>query len=124
VILPVIASILGMPTEALYERQRTLVRLGLLESKEGRGPGSGVRLSAESVGVLIASILVADHPSELNEKVSNLLKLKVHSGRCPLTNAETLGGAVDTCAVVGMQPLIGGKFHLCDVARPSSVRPR
>jgi hypothetical protein len=92
--LPRISRSLYVSPEALYERQRSLVRLGVLESKEGRGPGSGVRLSAHSLAILIASIFIADHPSELNENVSRLLSARAHGGRCEVTGASTFGEAL------------------------------
>ncbi len=51
--LPVLSRILAEPADALYERQRALVREGLLESVPGHGTGSGVRATPESVAMLL-----------------------------------------------------------------------
>src|SRR5215211_4926587 len=52
-LIPAIAQVLEMNPATLYERQRALVRSGLLKTKSGRGPGSGVRASADSVAILL-----------------------------------------------------------------------
>ena len=65
---PIFASILGMSAAALYERQRALVREGLLNANEGRGPGSGVRATAPGIALLILSVLASDRLTESVER--------------------------------------------------------
>src|ERR1700686_3926052 len=50
--LPDIADVLNANRTTLYERQRALVREGLLEALPGHGRGSGVRATPESIAML------------------------------------------------------------------------
>jgi hypothetical protein len=84
---------LGVSPAALYERQRALVRLGVLHGKEGKGRGSGVRLSAGAVAALLASLLATDSLSEVADTIL-LLNLKPNEGTCPITEATTFWGAL------------------------------
>ena len=63
--LPILSQRVLMSEASLYERQRVLVRMGLLPTRGGRGPGNGVPLSAASVSWLLVSLLVADSLSDL-----------------------------------------------------------
>lgn len=51
--LPALSELVGVSQGVLYERQRSLVRLGLINSRPGRGPGSGVSLTAQNLAVLL-----------------------------------------------------------------------
>jgi hypothetical protein len=64
-----VAPILGVTGAVLYERQRALVNLGVLTANPGRGPGSGVLLTAENVAAVIISLLAAGSLSEVDERV-------------------------------------------------------
>jgi len=66
------APILGITGAALYERQRALTTLGILEAVPGRGPGSGVSLTAEGVAAVIISVLAAENLSEVDKRVVDL----------------------------------------------------
>jgi hypothetical protein len=79
--LPHLSKLLFLSTGALYARQRELVRVGLLENVEGRGPGSGVRLTPETVGMLLIAVLSTDNLSEVAEKAKALAKLKPSTER-------------------------------------------
>ena len=68
-----VAPILGVTGAVLYERQRALVSLGVLKAAKGRGPGSGVPLTAENVAAVIISVLVTDNLAEVDERVVNLI---------------------------------------------------
>jgi hypothetical protein len=70
--LPVLARILGTTPDALYSRQRALVNLGLLAIREGRGPGSGVELSADSVGVMLIACLCSDTLAGTDQRVVDI----------------------------------------------------
>jgi hypothetical protein len=74
------APILGLSGAALYERQRALVNLGGLEATPGRGPGSGVPLTAENIAAVIISVLAAENLSELDEEVIKLCKARPTDG--------------------------------------------
>jgi hypothetical protein len=67
-----VSPIIGVSPAALYERQRALVKLGLLEVAPGRGPGSGVGLSAGNVAAMIVCVLATDGLSEVDERVVDL----------------------------------------------------
>ena len=58
--LSTLSPLLGQSEEILYERQRALVREGLLESVSGRGPGSGVRADEKALAVFLVSLLAHD----------------------------------------------------------------
>src|SRR5262249_34293535 len=68
-----VAPIIGATGAALYERQRALVSIGALKSLPGRGPGSGVPLSAEAFAAILISVLATDNLSEVDERVARLL---------------------------------------------------
>jgi hypothetical protein len=55
-----LSKILRLSPHALYERQLALVAKGLLPGRTGRGPGSGTPFSAETVAVLLISMLATD----------------------------------------------------------------
>src|SRR6478735_5184403 len=67
-----VAPIIGMSPVALYERQRALVKLGLLTVTPGRGPGSGVALSADSVAVMVICLLAAESLGDVDQRVADL----------------------------------------------------
>lgn len=84
--VPGLARILGTTPDALYERQRALVRAGLLDPGEGRGPGSGVRATAPAVAFLLISTLATDRLNESGARVQGLADARPTNGkRCPFT---------------------------------------
>lgn len=50
-----IARTLGVPQGAIYTEQQKLMAAGILEKRKGKGPGSGVECSAETLAVLLSS---------------------------------------------------------------------
>jgi hypothetical protein len=90
--LPRVAEYVGMSSAALYERQRALVRCGILKGKEGWGPGSGVKLSADALAALLASLMVTDNLSEVDDRVRLLLEAPPTEGT--KTKAKTFGDAL------------------------------
>lgn len=88
------------PFDTLYERQRELVRCGLLHSVPGRGPGSGVPLNADTLATFLISVLASDKLSDLGERTAALCKA------VPLINNKQ-----------GNQYRIGGSDFQFDVAR-------
>ena len=93
---PLLAWRLGTTPAALYERQRALVRDGILEQSEGRGPGSGVHAAPYSVALLLVAILATDSLSETAEKVKIFAPAKsaAADGHCTLTGEPTFVEAV------------------------------
>jgi hypothetical protein len=93
--LPQLADIFGTTSAALYERQRVLVRLGVLAALEGRGPGSGVPLTTSNVAALILALAVTDNLSDTDERVQRLCEATPKLGSvCPLTEATNLRDAL------------------------------
>jgi hypothetical protein len=88
---PLLAWRLGTTPAALYERQRALVRAGILEQSEGRGPGSGVQLGPYPVALLLVAVLATDSLSETIDKVRTFATAKsiAPDGLCPLTRKPT-----------------------------------
>lgn len=66
-----IGPLLGLSADQAYERQRELVRCGLLKAREGRGPGSGVPANYNTASVLVASVLATDLLKGLRLLISN-----------------------------------------------------
>jgi hypothetical protein len=62
--------------DSLYERQRILVRFGLLPSREGRGPGSGVPLTADTLATFLIGLLATDNLREVPIRTSQLCSAK------------------------------------------------
>jgi hypothetical protein len=67
-----LSPMLGVTPAALYERQRVLVDIGLIKTRGGRGPGSGVPFTTENLAALVISILATDSLSEIDQRVVNL----------------------------------------------------
>jgi hypothetical protein len=87
--MPPLARLLGVSAAALYERQRALVRTGLLDAGSGWGPGSGVRTTASSVALLLISVLASD----------SLTVAETRAGE--IADAAPAGG--DQCLLTGMR---------------------
>ena len=93
--LPQISKIWGVSAAALYERQRALVRIGVLEAIEGRGPGSGVPLTAGNLAGLIIALALTENLSDTDARVDTLCKAAPRpQSRCPLTGATTFRRAL------------------------------
>lgn len=93
-LIPHLAKSLGLTPAAIYERQRALVRVGLLEPRPGRGPGSGVPADAQSVAILFTSLLALGGLSEVEAKTKGLANLKSKTGKCPITGKRTFVAAL------------------------------
>ena len=92
--IPELAKAVGMTPAALYERQRALVRAGLLHGESGRGPGSGVRATPESVAMLLIALLATDGLSETESEAKVVTNLKSGTKPCPLTGKKTFASAL------------------------------
>jgi len=93
-ITPTLARWVGITPAALYERQRALVRARLLYPEPGRGPGSGVRATPESVAMLLIALLATGSLSETEEQTTILANLKSATKHCPLTGKKTFASAL------------------------------
>jgi hypothetical protein len=94
-LIPSLAERLEMSPAALYERQRALVRAGLLHTKGGRGPGSGVRATPESVAMLLIAIIATDNLSEVEKSTKLFAGLRADGGVCKLTGKKTFASVLD-----------------------------
>jgi hypothetical protein len=93
--LPTLSKIVDVTADALYSRQRALAQLGLVKTVKGRGPGSGVLLSGESLAALIIALMVADTLIETDERVRRACQASPKDGaECPWTGARTLQQAL------------------------------
>lgn len=86
--IPALARLLGSSPSALYERQRALVRAGLLtsESSQSRGPGSGVRATAPAVAMLLIAVLATDNLSETEERATAVASGELQANKPPFTH--------------------------------------
>ncbi|MGX9426946.1 MULTISPECIES: hypothetical protein [Bradyrhizobium] len=82
-----LSVIIGLTPDALYERQRVLVRAGALSNAvAGKGPGSGIRATPGNVSKLLLSVLASDTLSEIPTRTRELAGLKSVAGKCPITS--------------------------------------
>jgi hypothetical protein len=95
-LIPDLAQNLCVSPNAIYERQRALMRADLLAFKPGRGPGSGVEATPESVALLLISILAPGGLARAHTEVRAIAKLKStgNQSACPLTGKRTFGAAL------------------------------
>jgi hypothetical protein len=66
---PVLGPIIGMSADELYNRQRALVAAGALQTLHGRGPGSGIHLSEDSVAILLIGLLSVRSLAETDHRI-------------------------------------------------------
>ncbi len=92
--IPSLAGLLNTTPAALYERQRALVRVGLLDPSEGRGPGSGVKATDANAAVLLISVLATGSLSEADARTKALADAKSVSGKCDYTKQRTFAKAL------------------------------
>lgn len=71
-----LAELLGITPAVIYERQRALVRAGLLSYDDGRGPGSGVKATPASVATLIVATMSANNLAETAERTLDIARAK------------------------------------------------
>jgi hypothetical protein len=117
---PVLADYLGMTPDALYERQRVLVRSGALVAPVGRGPGSGIRAMPSSVTQMIMAVLATDSLSEIDEKTRKLGSGRAEHNACPLTGANDFVGALE---LILASEALANKVQEIEVAR-SNLKAR
>lgn len=105
--LPEIAKAFGTTADALYSRQRALVRLGLLPVTKGKGPGSGVPLTPDTFGVMLISLLAAETLAETDERIARLCEatpanFEWDDTRQNFVEAKTFRAAVSEVALRGL----------------------
>jgi len=111
-----IADFWGVSPASLYERQRELVRGELLQAVPGRGPGSGVPLTAENFAVFLIGLLATDGLTDLIEHTRALcaaspllIDKRGHGRRSTRTFARDLARAIEISATAAFQP--GDDLH-------------
>lgn len=65
--IPDIAAILGCRQDWLYERQRELIRKGLMPTPKGRGPGNGLPVRGDYLFMLLAGALIRECLCDLRD---------------------------------------------------------
>jgi hypothetical protein len=94
-ILPALGRILGASPNALYERQKTLTAEGLLKVVPGRGPGSGVHATPESIALLLIGTFSGLGITEVGPTARVLAEAGAQDGeKCPLTGAKNCRDAL------------------------------
>lgn len=92
--LPALAEVLSVNRTTLYERQRALVREGLLDALPGHGRGSGVRATSESVAMLTIGMLASVNLADVGPLARAFSEAGSIASKCPLTGAKTLHAAL------------------------------
>jgi hypothetical protein len=92
---PGLARLLDTTAARLYERVQALMRAGILTSKGGHGPGSGVTTTAGSVSLLLIGTLAAETLGQTENRTREIAAtVPVGEGRCPLTGARSFEHAL------------------------------
>jgi hypothetical protein len=78
---PGLAKFFNTTPAAVYERQRALVRAGLIHAKPGRGPGKGVQATPRTMAALLIGMLVTESLTEAVELSELVMHLKNENKR-------------------------------------------
>jgi hypothetical protein len=70
-----VAALLGTTPDALYERQKSLLRAGLLQP-EGRGRGGGTKATPKTVALLLIALLASDSPADAGTRAKTIANLR------------------------------------------------
>jgi hypothetical protein len=92
--LPALAEVLNANQTTLYERQRALVREGLLDALPGHGRGSGVRATPESIAMLTIGMLASVSLADVGPLARSFSEGASIASKCPLTGAKTFHAAL------------------------------
>lgn len=111
---PVLANVLGTTPAAIYERQRALVRQGLLPTPVGRGRGNGLPASAGTVAMIVIAMMVTDNLSETDDRVRRVAEAEFLGKR-------TRRGPNPRCALTGKRDF---KSALVALLRMTEFPPR
>lgn len=93
-ILPDMGPLLGTTHHTLYVRQQSLTREGLLVVRPGRGPGSGVVASPETVATMLIAVLAGLSPADVGHQTRAFCDAVSARGKCPMTGATNLKDAI------------------------------
>lgn len=91
--LPELSKVIDVTVDQAYERQRLMVKAGILRARAGRGPGSGVPASPKNVAMLLTALLIGDlreHSISSIRSVANAKPL----GQCPVNGTARFADAV------------------------------
>lgn len=86
-----LAPLTGSTQAALYERQRALVRMGILPEPV-KGRGHGLPATPETVGALLTAMMVTDNLSETDVRVHQLANMRARP-RCGFTRKVVFADA-------------------------------
>jgi hypothetical protein len=99
---PVLAPTFGVTPAAVYERQRSLVRQGLLPKPE-LGRGNGLAATPDTVALMVIAFMVTDNLSDTDDRVRRVAELPAvyedehlrrRSHRCNLTGKRDFKSAL------------------------------
>ena len=94
-LLPYLAIFFDTTEFALYERQRALVRAGLIHAVPGRGPGKGVRVTPQSLAMLLISLAATESLIQVQSETKAIANLKIQdNAACPITGKKAFGAAL------------------------------
>jgi hypothetical protein len=96
-VLPALAPSFGLTPQALYERKRALIKLGMLPSPQGRGRRGGAAAAPDTIALLLIAVMVTGSLSEMDGRVKKLAAARFQgqqSRRCPITGASTFHEAI------------------------------
>lgn len=99
-----LAPLLGLTPNALYERQRALVRLGELPAPT-KGRGHGLSATASTVAILVVSAMATDNFSDTDARVQHLARARAKQ-RCGLTGKALF---VDALSALFASPDLAAK---------------
>ena len=92
-ILPELSGALELTPGKIYERQRQLVKAGLLISKKGMGPGSGVQATPHNVAMVLTTILAVQRGDAV-KRTKLLAAAKPLVSPCPYTGKTSFLGVL------------------------------
>ena len=115
--IPTLANYLRSTPAALYERQRALVSGGFLTGG-GRGPGAGVRASADSIALLLVAVLATDSLSDTVPQMITFGAALPLDGKCPFTQQAHFARAL--AEILGSLPL-SAKVEGAEVGRTTGT---
>jgi hypothetical protein len=104
--LPIFVEPFGLTPLGLYERQKALIRGGVIPAGESRGPGKGLRLTPKVAATMLIALLSTENVNDIAEKAAAVASFKsIHGkdmrpglvkrpGRCPFTGKTTFRAAM------------------------------
>ena len=116
--LSTLSPLLGRSVAALYERQRALVRMGVLPKASGRGRSSGgATATPNTVAWLLVSLLATDHLSEVPRETELLANAKIDDNVFPPFPSDA--SFVQAIAHVLANPAVAERITHFQVSRGS-----